>query len=53
MDTTEWTGRHGGMDMQSLNPLSVHPSHLLPVAAFTNSWDPITSQPLAGRDTMA
>ena len=52
-DTTGWTGRHGGMDTQSPNPLSVHPSCPLPVAVCTNSWDPTTSQPLAGREAMS
>lgn len=45
MDATGWTGRHGGMDTQSPNLPSVHPLCLLPVAAFSNSWDPTTSQP--------
>lgn len=49
-NTTGWTGRHGGMDTQSPNPRSVHP---LLTATFTSSWDPTSSQPLAGRDTMA
>lgn len=47
---TGWTGRHGGMDTQSPNPGSVQP---LFTATVTNSWDPTSSQPLAGRDTMA